>query len=178
MVIVSPLTATTHDSFLSIRLPSGFKKKQSNVVIELDDAPQLSMAVAVNEIGASFGVMVAGELHWISGGVVSTTVTVKLHVLWLPALSVAVQVFMVLPRGKVEPEGSGVQLGVISPEQLSVAVVLKETKAPSGLVQSTVSLAGQVISGGVVSTTVTVPSQESKLIPSLTVNVTIVLPRE
>ena len=138
MVIVSPLTATTHDSFLSIRLPSGFKKKQSNAVIEEGEVPQLSKAVAVNEIGASFGVMELGALHSIMGGLVSTIVTVKLHVLLLPALSVTIQVFVVLPRGKVEPEGSGVQLGVISPEQLSVAVVLKETKAPSGLVHSTV----------------------------------------
>ena len=45
---------------------------------------------------------------------------------------------MVLPRGKVEPEGSGVQLGVIPTEQLSKAVVLKETGAPSGLLHSTV----------------------------------------
>jgi hypothetical protein len=48
---------------------------------------------------------------------VSLTVTVKLHVFVWPAASVAVQVTVVIPPGKVEPDG-GVQLAV-TPGQLS-----------------------------------------------------------
>jgi hypothetical protein len=53
---------------------------------------------------------------------VSLTVTVKLQVAVLPDESVAVQVTVVVPLGKLEPEG-GVQL-VVTPGQLSLAVVL------------------------------------------------------
>ena len=56
----------------------------------------------------------------ISGGVVSRTVTVKLQLLALPEPSVAVQVTVVMPRGRHEPEG-GLQAAV-TPGQLSDAV--------------------------------------------------------
>ena len=54
------------------------------------------------------------------GGCVSVTVTVKLQLAVLPEVSVAVQVTVVVPLEKVDPEG-GLQL-VVTPEQLSAAV--------------------------------------------------------
>jgi hypothetical protein len=47
------------------------------------------------------------------------TVTVKLHVAVLPDVSVAVQVTVVVPTGKQDPDG-GLQLAV-TPGQLSLA---------------------------------------------------------
>ena len=62
--------------------------------------------------------MLGGQI--ITGGSVSTTVTVKLQLAVSPAASVAVQVTVVVPTGKVEPEaGLHEQL---TPGQLSVAV--------------------------------------------------------
>ena len=60
-----------------------------------------------------------------TGGVVSTrsTVTWKVPVLELPCESVAVHVTVVVPTGKLLPE-AGVQLGVIEPSVLSVALAL------------------------------------------------------
>ena len=56
------------------------------------------------------------------GGSVSLTVTVNVQLLVLPAASVAVQVTVVLPLLKVEPEG-GLQ-ATVTPGQLSVAVAV------------------------------------------------------
>jgi hypothetical protein len=50
----------------------------------------------------------------------ATTVTLKVQVLVFPAASVAVQVTVLVPTGKVVPEG-GLQTAV-TPGQLSVAV--------------------------------------------------------
>ena len=62
--------------------------------------------------------MLAGQL--ITGAWLSFTVTVKLHEEVLPATSVVVQVTVVVPFEKVEPEG-GSQTKV-TPEQLSLIV--------------------------------------------------------
>ena len=56
----------------------------------------------------------------ICGAWVSSTLTVKLQLLLLPELSLAVQVTVVTPRGKVEPLG-GTQTILVT-AQLSVAV--------------------------------------------------------
>ena len=56
-----------------------------------------------------------------TGFSVSVTVTVKVEVEVLPAASVAVQVTVVGPKSKVDPE-AGEQLTVGVPGQLSVAV--------------------------------------------------------
>ena len=53
-------------------------------------------------------------------------VTVKLHVEEFPDASVAVEVTVVMPSGKVLPEG-GDETIVTGPEQLSVAVTAKLT---------------------------------------------------
>ena len=58
----------------------------------------------------------------IVGGWVSLTVTVKPHGVVLPLVSLAVQLTVVVPVGKVAPEG-GVQL-MVAPGQLSEADAL------------------------------------------------------
>jgi hypothetical protein len=59
----------------------------------------------------------------ITGGVVSTrfTVTEKLPLAEFECASVAVQVTVVVPTGNVLPE-AGLQLGVIAPSRLSLAL--------------------------------------------------------
>ncbi len=69
------------------------------------------------------------------GGVVSTTVTLDVHVAdELPDVSVALHETVVLPNGKVEPEG-GVHVVLLIP-QLSVAIGVNVPVAPVGPVHS------------------------------------------
>ena len=70
--------------------------------------------------------ILAGQV--IDGCWVSFTVTVKLQLLWLPAVSEAVQLTVVVPLGKTEPL-AGVHAGVPTPEQLSEAAGEKLTTA-------------------------------------------------
>ena len=65
--------------------------------------------------------MLAGQV--IEGGCVSLTVTGNMHVAVLPLVSLAVQVTVVVPFWKVEPDG-GEQDGVRGPSQLSLAVTV------------------------------------------------------
>jgi len=67
---------------------------------------------------AAAAVMLAGQV--IVGAWVSTTVTVNMHELWLPDVSVAVAVTVVVPFGKALPEGG--LLTTTTPGQLSLAV--------------------------------------------------------
>jgi len=106
----------------------------------------------------------------------STTVTVKLHVLALPLLSRAVLVTVVTPMGKAKPL-AGTLVTLVS-AQLSLAVMVKLTlleQTPGAAL--TVRFAGQVICGGCVSLTVTVKLQVLLLpLPSRAVLVTVVTP--
>jgi hypothetical protein len=93
-----------------------------------------------------------------AGGVVSTTVTVTMNVAVpvLPAPSVAEQVTVVGPGAKFEPE-AGLQVTGGDPATRSVAEPGPyETVVPEGSPAVTVTGAGGVTIGGVVSTTVTV----------------------
>ena len=94
----------------------------------------------------------------------------------LSLLSVAEQVTVVVPIGKVLPD-AGVQTGVIEPSTVSVAVAVNVTTAPAELVASVVISAGTVTTGAVVSTTVTVKVADPVL-PALSVaeQVTVVGP--
>ena len=69
---------------------------------------QSSVAVGRSKVATawqrSFAAKVRLEGQVITGSVVSSTVTVKLQVLELPAASVAVAVTVVVPIAKVEPE--------------------------------------------------------------------------
>lgn len=94
----------------------------------------------------------------------------------LPDASVAVQVTVVVPTGRIDPEG-GLQT-VVTPGQLSEAVGGgKVTTAVVGTGQvcatTAVTLLGQVIVGGCVSTTVIVKLQ---LAPAVVVQVMVVVP--
>ena len=95
-------------------------------------------------------VMSAGTVTTGGGGVDDGDVKLALPV--LPAASVALQVTVVAPRGKVLPE-AGLQVGVRAPSTSSVALALKVTMAPVGPVASTVMSAGTVTTGSVVSGT-------------------------
>ena len=71
----------------------------------------------------------------------------KLPVAVLLWLLVAEQFTVVVPRAKVEPD-AGAHTGVIAPSLESVAVAVKFTTAPLGLVASAVISAGSVSTGG------------------------------
>jgi hypothetical protein len=94
------------------------------------------------------------------------------HVAVLPEPSVAVEVTVVVPLGKNDPDAG--TLVIVTPGQLSLAVGANVTFAPHapGLFD-TVILAGQVIVGGCTSLTVTVNVQIDPLPP---VAVTVVVP--
>ena len=82
------------------------------------------VTVALLEIGqvcAATAVTFAGQV--IVGGCVSLTVIVNEQLAVLPEASLTLHVTVVMPLGKVEPEG-GLQTGVPTPRQLSVAVAL------------------------------------------------------
>jgi len=86
----------------------------------------------------------------------STTVTTTGQEMALPAASLAVEVTVVTPAGKLDPD-AGVDSTVTGGEQLSEAVVVKATGAlhAPGEVETVIG-AGQEIAGGASSTTVTV----------------------
>ena len=80
-------------------------------------------------------------------------VTVKAQLAVLPDASVAVHVTVVVPTGKQEPDGGSHT--TVTPGRLSLAVAEKLTTTHRSLIVAdfAVTLAGQVIVGGVVSTT-------------------------
>src|SRR5262245_61515799 len=104
-------------------------------------------------------------------------VTVKVVEASLPALSFAVQVTVVTPCGKVEPE-AGWQWTVTGPSTRSVAAGgMKVTAAPPGPVASATKSVAWLMLGAVVSTTVVVKLFVA-LLPwaSVAVQVTVVVP--
>ena len=96
----------------------------------------------------------------------------------LPEASEAVQVTVVVPMGKVEPDGGvHVTTGFGRAGSLSVAEAVKFTTAPDGPVGSTVMGAGSVSTGATSSLTVTVKVPVEVLPPkSVDVQVTVVVP--
>ena len=96
--------------------------------------------------------------HWIAGGVVSTTVTLKQHCAEFAAWSVALQQICVVPKPKTVPE-AGLQTIVGFGSHVSVAVTVYGTVAPLGDVHSALMSGGHVIAGGRVSTIVIVKQQ-------------------
>src|SRR4029434_4771408 len=92
------------------------------------------------------------------------TVTVKLQVAVLLDASVAVQVTVVVPTGKQDPDG-GLQT-TVTPGQLSVAVVVNVTATHGSLIDAVVAVlfGEQVITGGCVSLTVTVNAHVALLL--------------
>jgi hypothetical protein len=107
--------------------------------------------------------------------------TVKLQVALLLAASFAVQVTVVTPSGKVEPDG-GLHTTVGTPEQLSLAVGVANVAtlpvmAGQAGAATMVMFARQVIEGGWLSLTVTVKVPVPVLLlASVTEQVTVVTP--
>ena len=77
----------------------------------------------------------------------SITVTVKLAVPTFPAESLAVQVTVVVPIGKLEPE-DGEQVGLEVTSTSSDAVTVNVTVLPAELEVESVMLGGTVRTGG------------------------------
>ena len=105
-------------------------------------------------------------------------VTVKLQLALFLLASDTVQFTVVTPFWKVEPDG-GIQLGVPTPEQLSVAVAFAyvTTCEQTPVVVVMEMFAGQLRLGGVVSLMVTVNEQLAGLpAASLTEQLTVVVP--
>src|SRR5438034_10710794 len=108
--------------------------------------------------------MLAGQVT--VGAWLSLTVTVKVQSAELfPLASVAWQVTVVVPFGKVEPLG-GVQV-VVEPGQLSPEIGRAPCRADSQLPAAAVvvMLVGQVTVGAWLSLTVTVKVQSAELFP-------------
>jgi hypothetical protein len=116
----------------------------------------------------------------ITGAVWSTrfTVMLKLALPVLPCESVAVHVTFVVPTGKVLPE-AGLQVGVIAPSALSVALAENVTVAPPVDSVSTEKSLGTFTTGAVVSVSVTVTVKEAEPVfpcASVALQVTVVVP--
>ena len=144
------------------------------VTPELSLAVTLKVTLLVQTPGAAFTVRLAGQA--MVGDWVSPTVTVKVQVLLLPLLSRAVLVTVVTPRGKAKPLAG--LLVRFANAQLSLAVTVKVTLLvlPPGAAL-TARLAGQLIWGGWLSSTVTVKLQLLMLpLRSRAVLVTVVTP--
>jgi hypothetical protein len=124
-------------------------------------ATEVILEVSGPESGDPTTVIVTKTILWSAGqrtlgdAVIGTnTVTVKLHAALLPDASVATLDTVVVPIGKAEPEGG--LLTTFTPEALSDAPTTKFTIAvvwPGSV--GTVMLAGHVIFGASVSTTLT-----------------------
>ena len=118
----------------------------------IEAMPQLSVAVAGP--GLSMAPQTPGALSTvdifagqvITGGVVSTTVTVNEQLPWLPDASVAAQVTVVVPKGKFVPDG-GEHVAALTPGQLSVAAAVYEVLAVQFAPAVRLLLAGQVTTG-------------------------------
>jgi len=95
---------------------------------------------------AASAIMLCGSVRL--GGVVSCTITWKLPVVVLPWASVAKQVTVVVPIGKVEPD-AGLHVGVRVFPKESDAVTVKVTVAPDGPAASLAMFAGRLRVGGV-----------------------------
>src|ERR1051325_5093011 len=108
----------------------------------------------------------------------SLTTMLKLHRLWLLAPSVAVQLTMLVPTGKLEPEGGEQLIAGAWVEQLSEPVTLKVTldeHCPVAL--HTVMSVGQRMVGLSQSLTVTAKKHLRVLpAPSVAVQLTMVRP--
>jgi hypothetical protein len=120
---------------------------------------------------------VIGEGTLTSGGVVSRTVTLKPSgAEVLPCESVAVQNTVEIVMGKVLPE-AGEQSGVTGPSTRSLAEAEKLTVAPEGPVASVTIGPGRLMTGGVVSFTVTSNDALPVLLCwSVALHVTLVVP--
>src|SRR5438876_9539148 len=96
--------------------------------------------------------------HAITGGSLSLTVTVKLHVAVLPAASVTRNTCVITPTGKADPLANPPVCVVTAPAQLSVPTGAMLSLHDALPISSTLAtmLDGQLMAGGSLSLTVTV----------------------
>jgi len=172
-----PDVSTADHVRLMTRLQGSPDSLEVKVTVRLSS--QLSLALTVGAAGTlvTHSTLRVREGRPINtGGWLSTTVTVKVHWLWLPLLSCAVLVTVVTPTGKAKPL-SGTVTRFVS-EQLSVAATLKVTLlVHTPAAAFTVIFPGHKITGGWVSLTVTVKVHWLRLpLLSRAVLVTIVVP--
>jgi hypothetical protein len=119
---------------------------------------QLSVAVApgsVNEVWHST-VIELGPVRLITGLIASLTVTVRVHVAVLPALSVAVITTVVTPEGNLVPGATdweiatSVQLSVASTSAVRSGMVAQLESAVMALFVAQVTITGAVPSGAMI----------------------------
>jgi len=144
---------------VTVVVPNRKVEPDAGEQVEGRDPLTMSVAVAENVATAPVGPVasrVTGNPDIdTSGGVVSRTVTVEDAEPTLPATSMAVHLTVVIPIGKVVPEGRE-QDAVSDPLTISVADAEKVATAPLGPVASRVVGSPNIVTtGGVVSTTVT-----------------------
>src|SRR5262249_3827843 len=136
--------------------PSGNVEPEVGAQVGVSGPSTASEAVAVyvtaapDELVAS-AVMLAGTVT--VGAPAFCTVTVNDLLDEFPAASAALQLTVVVPFGNVEPD-AGVQPKLVTPTA-SVAFAVYVTAAPDAPVLGTVMLAGTVMTGAVLSATVT-----------------------
>jgi hypothetical protein len=178
-VLVLPLASVA--TFVTVVVPTGNVLPLGRLLTRFVTL-QLSVALTLNVTlvrlqrpGSAVSTKLVG--HTMTGFCVSVMVTVKVQVLWLPLASRAVFVTIVTPTGKVLPLG-GVLTRLVT-LQLSVAltanVTLLRLQRPKSALNT--KLAGHVIVGFCVSSTVTVKVQLLELpLASVAVLVTVVTP--
>src|SRR5882724_9373403 len=113
-----------------------------------------------------------------TGGVTSPTTIAKLPCTTCPAWSPAEQSTVVVPSGKVAPDG-GTHVTGSGPSTRSAAVAVNVAMAPNGPVAASARFPGSVRTGGFVSWTVTVKEPLARLRDrSSAEQSTVVMPRE
>src|SRR5437870_11629100 len=115
----------------------------------------------------------------ITGGSLSLTATVKLHVAVLPAASATMNTLVLTPTGKADPLANPPVCVVTAPAQLSVPTGADRKSVAQGRLASTLAtmLVGHAITGGSLSLTVTVKLHVAVLpAASVTRNTLVVTP--
>jgi hypothetical protein len=140
---------------VTVVVPMGKVEPDGGLQVTGREPSTRSLAEAANVTTLPVGpvasaVMFAGSVS--TAGVVSCTLLEKLALPVLPRLSVDEQVTVVVPMGKVEPDG-GLQVTGREPSTKSLAEAANVTTLPVGPVASAVMFAGSVSTGGVVSCT-------------------------
>ena len=119
------------------------------------DPAQLSVAVgAVNVSTLHSAATSARVATSATGAVVSNTVIVCVYVLALPLMSVAVQTLVITELFPISDTAVSVEVTATVPPQLSVAVALPNVVAEVSVSHCTVTLAGDVVNIGPVTSSI------------------------
>jgi len=148
-------------SHVTVVTPAPNNVPEAGVHVTATFGSHRSVAVVVKVTGVPDGLVhstVRFVEQAITGAVVSATVTVNEHPLVFPLPSATVQLTVVCPSPNIDPL-AGSHTAVRPLWQLSLTVTSNVTTAPSGPVPSALIGAGQLITGAVVSSTVTVKLQ-------------------